>query len=974
MKLNEYSIFEIATRLDVPLHGNSFVHNCEITKKPNALLYENNSFYCKSCGAFGDNKALIESFKKFDTEDKLNFWASSTLNDYESYISLGLQDMSFNENMTRLLGASLQESQKNGAFHAHIKNKYGFDADDIIHFQIGYISETALTSIPDEFIAEYKLERIIDTFIIPVVQNGIIASLKSIPLIDGEITVINKPDRIPVPCFNYNLAKIGLEKNKGFTALLYCENELDVLALRKHCNIETAVTTSQIAHITAEEKRQLAELSGLASDTMILWNEEYSLEKEITQTAIVLIEKGIDVHILQVPKVGKSIAEYLKRTTHPSILKDAIRDQIHSGKLPFLASYIEQNRLQLHKIAIKERICELIAHLPSQTIEIYQKQLAHIPANSPIAKDAAFNIKYVIPTKVSTQLIKEQQREINKSTGNDIILSDNKESEGYHFYAQDYWHDLKENKLNALKVVYTKVNKTNKQTSEGMVSERVPITIRAKANSVGSASFEFKAINLDVMDDFDFTFLPTLDTTGSLEQWQIHGESPYTFQSFLQAKGDVDVDTKQLYSDIKQILSDYYYFKNPLYADIITSYIMMTYVNMIVDNVPYVHIKGKASSGKSLLVDIMYQLCFNAEKFVGANHAHIFRLVHSNRSTLFLNEEESLATMGSTRNAEILPTLKDSYSKTGGWVPRFKDSAGSRGQLVMTKFFVYGPKIFSGTRHVEQILATRTINIDTHKIPDELISTFKNYNVDKLKLTAQFQDIRNRLMVWSMVDYYRFYQNYIKGIDILRNRKIGNRDLDLWSPIFGILACVETEQTAISMLEDFTRDMVGRRNALKHQSDIASVAQVFADTIYEFTKQNKHQSMGIYKYMDPTTGGYDYFFNKDIFFRKFQTHLEKTLAENYMVSNRFQERGSIGFWARRENEFGKIFEYTKFFRDIPKINYKRNRQILRLNETTLKEVLLEYGIPPIEETAKAKKPKPKKKAPPKKKKEIADES
>jgi hypothetical protein len=967
MKLNEYSIFEIATRLDIPLQGNSFVHNCQETKKPNALLYENNSFYCKHCGAFGDNKALIESFKKFETEDKLNFWASSTLNDYESYISLGLQDMSFNENMSRLLGDSLCEAQKNSAFHAHLQNKYGFDADDIIHFQIGYVSEKALSSIPDEFIAEYRLERIINTFIIPVVQNGIIASIKSIPLVEGITIIINKPDRIPVPCFNYNLAKQGLEKNKGFTALLYCENELDVLALRKHCNIETAVATSQIAHMTAEEKRQLAELSSFASDTMILWSETYDFEKEITQSSISLIEKGIDVHVVKIPKIGKSVAEYLKIATHSSILKDAIREQMHGAKHPFLANYIEQNRLQLHKIAIRRRICELIAYLPSQTIEIYQKQLAHIPASFPITKDVAFNIKYIVHKTVSSELIKECQREINKSVGSDIVLSDNKETEGSRFYAQDYWHDLKDNKLNALKVVYTKVNKTNRQTQEGLVSERVPIAIRAKANSVGNTTFEFKTLNLDAMDDLEFSFLPMFDSTASLEQWQIHGDTPYSFQSFLQAKGDVDVDTKQLYNDIKTILSEYYYFKNPLYADILTAYIMMTYVNMLVDNVPYLHIMGKASSGKSLLVELMYHLCFNSEKFVGANHAHIFRLVHGNRSTLFLNEEESLSTLGSTRNNEILPTLKDSYSKTGGWVPRFKDGAGSRGQLIMTKFFVYSPKIFSGTRNIEAILSTRTINIDTHKIPDELISKLKNYNVDKLKLMAQFQDIRNRLMVWSMVDYYRFHQNYIRGIDILRNKRIGNRDLDLWSPIFGVISCVESEEKTISMLESFTREMLGRRNTLKLQSNIAEVAQVFVDVLHDFTKNGKHKTMGIYKNLDPTTGKYEYFFNKNIFFRKFQTHLEATLSDNWMVVSRYQNKGDVGSWARRSNDFGKIFEYTKFFRDIPSIDYKRNRQILRLSESSFKDLMEEYGVIPVEA-------KPKKKAVRKKTKAKKDEN
>lgn len=944
MKLNEYSIFEIATQLDIPLQGNNFVHNCKQSNKPNALLYENNSFYCKDCGAFGDNKTLIEHFKKFDTEEKLNFWAGNVLNDYESYISLSLQDTTFSENMGRLLGASLIEAEKNGAFHGYMKKEYGFDADDLIQFQVGYVSKDCLISLPDEFVEEHKVKSIIDHFIIPVVQNGTIISAKAFPLDEGHPLIISKPERVPIACFNYNLAKQELTKNKGFTALLYCENELDVLALRKHCNVKTAVTTSQINHITTEEKKQLTELSGLASDTMIVWGELYRFENEPTQASISLIEKGIDIHVLVIPKIGNSLARFVKIATHPAILKEAIREQIHGQSLPFLATYIESNRPQLHKSAIRERICELIAYLPSQTIEIYQKQLSHIPSNSTVSKDPAFRTKVTIPIKTSTQLIKERQREHNKVTAVDIVLSDNKNNDGTQFYAQDYWHNLSDNKLYAIKTVYTKINKTNRKTEEGLMCQRVPIAVKAKANSVGNTSFEFKALDVDIMDDFEQTFLPPFDTLGAFEQWQIHGDSPYCFQSFLQAKGDVDVDTKTLYNDIKTILKEYYYFKNPLYVDIITSYIMMTYVYMLTDAVPYLHIRGKASSGKSLLVDIMNQLCFNSEKFVGANHTHIFRLVHSKRCTLFLNEEEHLGRAGNMRSTEILPLLKDSYSKTGGWVPRFSEGKGTSTRFTMTRYFAYSPKIISGTRRIDSILATRTISIDTQRIPEENLATLKNYNVDKLKLMAQFQDIRNRLMVWSLVDYYRFYTKYLNGIDILRNRKIGNRDLDLWTPIYGVLACVEDEETTLMKIESFTQDMINRRNTFRQQSNMAELVQVFVDTLFEFSEKKMHKDMGIYKHRDPDTGLLEYYFVKDVFFRKFQNYLELKLVDNYLVLNRYQTKGDIGMWSRRENEFGRCFVFDTFFRDIPKFGYKRNRQIKKLNQLYLQDLAKDYSV------------------------------
>ena len=69
---------------------------------------------------------------------------------------------------------------------------------------------------------------------------------------------------------------------------------------------------------------------------------------------------------------------------------------------------------------------------------------------------------------------------------------------------------------------------------------------------------------------------------------------------------------------------------------------MGTYVFRIFRYFPYIHLHAEKASGKTTLMEILEKICFNGELSSDATGVSLFHEVHTNSSTLFLDESEDL--------------------------------------------------------------------------------------------------------------------------------------------------------------------------------------------------------------------------------------------------------------------------------------------------------------------------------------------
>jgi hypothetical protein len=957
MRVNEYPIQDVMKHLGIKQQGGRFEHQCDETLElkgiPNAYFYSNNTFYCPLCFKFGNNKTLIEDTKKFKTEREVNHWALQYFNEYEISPLLSVNTGDFITQLGKITAHSMSALSGSPKTQEWLKAKYGFLNEDVMSFQLGLLTDTVLHNTSDEIVKLYNLKDAVGSVTLPIIHNGDVVAIKLFPTRHDSTmptSLIGDLKGFAIPCFNYTTAKQKLNEDiekvrknslQEANVLLVCETELDVLALRKYCNIDTAIALPSLQNHTLEQRKQIVELGSLANDTIICFNSIAKSKESAEHLAQNLLNLGSDFKVMSLPKDMDTISEGLQNAINSDTFIEEVRNKLYYG-YSFLSEYIEEQRGNLTVDSVINRICEWIARLPSSSTKLYTTQLSNIPKNSKFFVDKAFRSRYLVEEKVANSRIIQMRRNFGRNEESDIVLSDDNNEGVTRFFMQDYWYDIEEQNLKAQKTIYTKVKQVRRDgTEEQVCSVRVPVTVRASATNAGAMSYSFFPIEPNYLDEYEKGFLAPYDLAGSAPQWQLDGNSPYTFRSFLEEKGNVSVDALKLFEDIRGVLNDYYYFKDLNYADLLTAFVMMTYVYMLVDSVPYLHIKGSAGSGKSQLVDLLQQMTFNSEKLVNANSTHIYRIVHSKRCTLFMNEEEHLNNSQNLRNTDILPILKDSYSKTGGEVPRFDDIKGSNYKV--TRFNAYCPKVFSGTKPVEKILATRAIVIETTKVPPEKLKGIKDYSLNKIYLESHFQDIRNRLMIWSLTQYHTYFNNYQSGKQELRDEKIGNRDLDVWSPIYASFGTVGLEERGMAIINEISGRSAEKAKLDKENSDFAEISQLLYDLVYEFkmTKGNKPPAgtSGLNKnYLGFFFAQDKCWMTKSLFEKNFPAVLKERCSTNKYAGNVYYTN-QRPLWTN----IGYIIN-RKYHSDVPDTGYLRNRSTYQIDPISFDRVINDYHI------------------------------
>lgn len=257
------------------------------------------------------------------------------------------------------------------------------------------------------------------------------------------------------------------------------------------------------------------------------------------------------------------------------------------------------------------------------------------------------------------------------------------------------------------------------------------------------------------------------------------------------------VDAFKLYIDIKEYIERYIYLNDPNMSSFLALWVMGTYVYRVFRNYPYVHLNAEKGSGKSILMQILEPIAFNGKIVIDTTGAAVFREVHRNGSTLFIDEAETLGGRSSVKTS-IVAVLNAGFTN-GGTVARANE-----------KYFVYSPKMIAGIHGINDVLASRSVKLRMlRRLENEQIERY----IETPGLRELQQEIRDNLYRFGLHYASAIFDRYRQDISSEPAYKhLSNRSFDIWVPMFIIAEMVDksadSKGVILQSMEKFSRDII----------------------------------------------------------------------------------------------------------------------------------------------------------------------
>lgn len=163
----------------------------------------------------------------------------------------------------------------------------------------------------------------------------------------------------------------------------------------------------------------------------------------------------------------------------------------------------------------------------------------------------------------------------------------------------------------------------------------------------------------------------------------------------------------ELYAEIKSFLHRYIDV-SPVFEEIATSYVLLSWVYDEFDELPYLRFRGDPGSGKTRCLLAIGSLCYKPIIASGASTVSpVFRLLDSVRGTLILDEGDFRL---SDEKAEIIKILNNGNAKG---FPVLRSELVNKHEYDPRAFHVYGPKVIATRGHFQdRALETRCLTED----------------------------------------------------------------------------------------------------------------------------------------------------------------------------------------------------------------------------------------------------------------------
>jgi hypothetical protein len=246
-------------------------------------------------------------------------------------------------------------------------------------------------------------------------------------------------------------------------------------------------------------------------------------------------------------------------------------------------------------------------------------------------------------------------------------------------------------------------------------------------------------------------------------------------------------NAERLFNEIKDFLLRHIDISNPLYYDVFSAFVLMTWRVEDWKVVPYLFFLGPMASGKSRALECLHALCFRSIMASSVSAAVIFRVLEAWHPTLLLDEAEVYNREGMI---ECLALLNAGYRK--GQVALRMEKVED-GNPTIGFFDTFGPKALAGTQELADTLQSRSIL--THM-------TKNTKHVELFIDEDAAQDLRNKLLL------YRFRNVGMSSefnVCTLNGAFSNSRVIELFVSLLQVAPTVEIRDRLIECMKSITR-------------------------------------------------------------------------------------------------------------------------------------------------------------------------
>lgn len=166
---------------------------------------------------------------------------------------------------------------------------------------------------------------------------------------------------------------------------------------------------------------------------------------------------------------------------------------------------------------------------------------------------------------------------------------------------------------------------------------------------------------------------------------------------------------EQLWNEVCNFILDHVFLPDERLYDVLTAWVLATWIRERWTVVPYLLMKGPISSGKTRLLEVLCSIAFRGIMASNISGAALFRASQEWSPTLFLDETEIY---NKEQRNDVVGLLNAGYRR-GQYAIRVKIAEGGHTELEL--FDVFGFKALAGTQGLAQALESRAIIIDMVK-------------------------------------------------------------------------------------------------------------------------------------------------------------------------------------------------------------------------------------------------------------------
>ena len=285
----------------------------------------------------------------------------------------------------------------------------------------------------------------------------------------------------------------------------------------------------------------------------------------------------------------------------------------------------------------KEEVTERLRKEPLAVPYSYQKELeeletSKVDASSNYKKAEEFMLKVVKDEQIST----EEKAKLLDKAYKQLLLTDEQKLMLNDVYIAEY------SKTKQFKDKQIEIIMESMADDDGTITPIIPSMDYTKEYGLS-----YMALKKDKSGKFEQYFVSSKKEICEYKDCEKVGiylkhqnnSSAFSMKAYLRFyNGEDNITAGNVFKALKQQLQKYIIFPYTELYDIVSLWIMHTYIYCIFRYVPYIWFNAEAGSGKSNVMDLVMSFSFNGSTTIGSTSAILYRIIENNGSTLFLDE------------------------------------------------------------------------------------------------------------------------------------------------------------------------------------------------------------------------------------------------------------------------------------------------------------------------------------------------